>query len=226
MAQALVGIHIGREQRGEVRHAGLLAGNEMTKRVARLTLRITEYIHCALCCHHALMDMHRTARRMGERFGHAHHDEPVFERNLLEQVLEQKSLIGQQQRIAMQQVDLELADTHLVHHRVTRQPQRCHAGIHLGKKRPQAVVGADAECRVPLFASPVQPGRRLEWIKRLGIGREDKKLEFGGHHWHQAPLGITANNCLELIAGGEHARLAIEVLRIADGQGSRRRAPG
>ncbi len=226
MAQALIGINIGREQRGEVRHAGLLTSNKMTKQVSRLTLRVTEDVHCGLRCHHALMNMHRTARRMGERFGHAHHDEPVLERDFLEQVLEQKSLIGQQQRIAMQQVDLELADTHLVHHGVTRQPQRCHAGIHLGEERSQTVVGADAECRMPLFASSVQPCRRLKGIKRLGIGRKDKKLEFGGHHWHQAPCGVTGNDCLELIAGGEHAWLAIEVLRITDGQGTRRRAPG
>ncbi|KPY71285.1 Unknown protein sequence [Pseudomonas syringae pv. syringae] len=226
MAQALVGIHIGREQRGEVRHAGLLASNKMTKRVSRLTLRITEDVHCGLCCHYALMNMHRTARRMGQRFGHAHHDEPVLERNLLEQVLEQKSLIGQQQRIAMQQVDLELTDPHLVHHGVTWQAQRGHTGIHLGKKRPQTVVGADTECRVPLFASPVQPSRRLKRIKRLGIGREDKKLKFGGHHWHQVLRSVTGDNRLELITGGEHAGLAIEVLRITNGQGTRRRAPG
>lgn len=145
LAQALIGIHVGREQRCEISHAGLLTRDKVTKRVSRLAICTTEDVYPGVCCYNALMKMHRTARRVSERLGHADHNKPVLERDLLEQVLEQKGLVGEQQRVAMQQVDLELADAHLVHHRVTRQTQRRHAGVYLGEKRPQAIVRADTE---------------------------------------------------------------------------------
>lgn len=96
MVEALVGVHVRGKQRGEVSHARLLAANEVAEGVSGLAARIAEDVLSGFSCHHALMNMHRAARRVRERLGHADHNQPVLERDLLEQVLEQKGLVGQQ----------------------------------------------------------------------------------------------------------------------------------
>ena len=60
----------------------------------------------------------------------------MLERNFLKQVFEQQRLVGQQQRITVQQVDLELAYAHLVHKGVTRQIQRGHTRVDFIEEGP------------------------------------------------------------------------------------------
>ena len=121
MAQALVGVDVGREQRGEVSHAGLQTADEVMEGIGRLPALIAEDVAATVDAHQALVDMHRAARCSGQGLGHAHHGQAMLECDFLEQVLEQESLVGQQQRIAVKQIDLELADAHLVHEGVTGQ---------------------------------------------------------------------------------------------------------
>ncbi|MNP50784.1 hypothetical protein D3C76_1450680 [compost metagenome] len=147
--------------------------------------------------------MHGTARCVRQGFGHAHHGQAMLERNLFEQMLEQQGLVGQQQRIAVQQVDLELADTHFMHEGVARQAQGLHAAIDLAEERSQAIVGADAERRMPLFATTILAQWRQERLVRVGVGREDKKLKFGRHHRCQPAGCVTRNHRLEQTARGK-----------------------
>ena len=54
----------------------------------------------------------------------------------MQHVLEQECLIGDQQRIAMHEVDLELADAHFMHEGIARDTQRCHGDLDLIEERP------------------------------------------------------------------------------------------
>ncbi|MNO69903.1 hypothetical protein D3C76_607660 [compost metagenome] len=121
MAQALIRIHVRRKQRGEIRHGRLLTTDKMTERRARLTGFVAEDIPPRIDLDDALVNMHRTAWRVRQWLGHANHDQAVLECDFLEHMLEQQCLVGQQQGIAVQQVDFELTDAHLVHEGVARQ---------------------------------------------------------------------------------------------------------
>ncbi len=226
MAEALVGVHVGREQQGEIRQRRLLAADEMTERGGRLALFVAEDVPAAALLHQALVNVHRAARGLRQRLGHAHHGDAVLERDFLEQVLEEEGLVGQQQRIAVQQVDLELADAHLVHEGVARQAERRHAAVDLLEERPQAVVGRHAERRVAVLATTVQAQRRLERLMRVGIGREDEEFQFGRHHRRHTALGIAGDDLLQQATGGQPGAATVQLVGIADRQGARRLAPG
>ena len=169
--------------------------------------------------------MHRAARRMRQRLGHAHHGQPMFQGDLLQQVLEQEGLVGQQHRIAMQEIDLELADSHLVHEGVTRHPQQRHAAVDLLEEGTQAAVGAHAERRTTVLAATIQPNRWLERLVGIGIGREHEELQLGGHHRRPAALGIAIQYTAQQATGGQARRAAIQLLGIADRQGTRAVTP-
>ena len=63
----------------------------------------------------ALVNMHRASRHSRQRLGHAYRDQPTLERDFMQHMLEQKGLIGDQQRITVDKVDLELGDAHFMH---------------------------------------------------------------------------------------------------------------
>ena len=196
MEQTLIGIHVRRKQRGKVRHARLLPADKMAEGGCRLPRLVAEQVTPAGRLDHALMNMHRTAGRVRQRLGHAHHVQAMFEGDFLEQVFEQKSLIGQQQRIAVQQVDLKLTDTHLMHKGVTGQAKCRHALVHLIEKRPQAVVGADAERRKTVFATPIQAHGRAERLSRIGVGCKHKELQLGRYHRCEPPSRVAGDHRL------------------------------
>ncbi|CRQ72955.1 hypothetical protein PAERUG_E16_London_17_VIM_2_04_14_02118 [Pseudomonas aeruginosa] len=215
-----------REEGREVRQAGLLAADEVAERGGRLAIGFAEDVSPTVQFDDALVDVHRAARRLRQRLGHAHHDQAVLERDLLEQVLEQEGLVGQQDRVAMQEVDLELAGAHLVHEGVAHQAQRIHAAVDVLEERPQAVVGRHAEGRIAQLAPAIRPQRGLERLVGIGVRGEDEELQFGGHHRLPAVGGVARHHLLEQAAGGQPGRRAIQFLRIADGEGARSVAPG
>ncbi|MNP07544.1 hypothetical protein D3C76_995700 [compost metagenome] len=105
-------------------------------------------------------------------------------------MLEQEGLVGQQQRVAVQQVDLELADTHFVHEGVTWQAERGHAVVHLLEERAQAIVGTDTERRMAQLAAAIAAYRRQERLLRVGVGGKDEELQLGCHYRRQAQCRI------------------------------------
>ncbi|MNN02347.1 hypothetical protein D3C81_1150060 [compost metagenome] len=165
--------------------------------LARPPLVIAEHVSPRGDLHQALMNMHRAARRMRQGLGHAHHGQAMLERDFLEQVLEQEGLVGQQQGVAVQQVDFELADAHFMHESVARQAQRRHALINLLKERPQAVVGTDTECRVAELAAAVLAQRRQKRLYRVKVGRKDEELQLGRNDRRQAQSGVTGDHRFE-----------------------------
>ncbi|MNI16657.1 hypothetical protein D3C73_699980 [compost metagenome] len=151
----------------------------------------------------------------------------MLEGHFLEQVLEQERLVGQQQRIAMQQVDLELADAHLMHEGIAGQSQGRHARVDFIEERPQAVIGTDAERRLTVLAATVLPHRWLERLSRVGVRRKNEELKLGRHHGRQAAGRVTGNYCLELATGRQiGAGGSAQFVRVANGECPRRVAPG
>lgn len=155
-----------------------------------------------------------------------HHGQAMLERHFLEQVLEQECLVGQQQRIAVQQIDLELADAHFMHEGIARQAQCRHAGIDLTEERPQTVVGTDAERRMPILATTVQAKGRLEGLGRIGIGCKHEEFQLGRHHWRQAASGVPRDDFFELAPGGKTRAFTTQLIRIANRQRTWLRTPG
>ncbi|MNF86939.1 hypothetical protein D3C84_693900 [compost metagenome] len=198
----------------------------MTEGRRRLASLVAEDVTPGGDLHDALVNMHRTARRVRQWLGHADHRQPMLECHFFKQMLEQQCLVGQQQGIAVQQVDLELTDAHLVHERIARQTEGRHALIDFTEKRPQAVIGTDTERRMTVLAPPVQAYRRLERLRRVGVGREDEKLKLGGHHRRQPKGRVTSDNCFELTTSRQRGAFTGQFVRIANGQGTRLFAPG
>ncbi|MNO90335.1 hypothetical protein D3C76_818420 [compost metagenome] len=126
----------------------------------------------------------------------------------------------------MQEVDLELAGAHFVHEGVALQADGIHAAVDVFPERPQAVVGRHAERRMTQLAAAIQAQRCLEFLGRIGVGREDEEFQFGRHHRLPAVGGIAGDDLLEQAAGGQAGRRTIQLLRIADGEGTRSIAPG
>ena len=150
----------------------------------------------------------------------------MLECDFFKQVFEQQCLVGQQQRITVQQVDLELADAHFVHEGIARQAQRRHAFVDFTEERPQAVVGTDTERRLTVLATTVQAHGRLERLSRIGIGRKHKEFQLGRHHRRQAASRVARDYGLELTASRQSRTLAAQFIRIANGQRPRLFAPG
>ncbi|MNE21967.1 hypothetical protein D3C80_1151520 [compost metagenome] len=198
----------------------------MVEGLGRQALRIAEHITPTAYLDQALVNVHGAAGRVRQRLGHAHHGQAVLERHFLEQVLEQEGLVGQQQRVAVQQVDLELADTHFVHEGVTWQAERGHALVHLLEERAQAVVGADTECRMAKLATAIAAYGWLERLLRVAVGGKNKEFEFGRHHGRQPQGRVAGDDRLELATGGQCRGPAIQFNGIADGQGATVVAPG
>ncbi len=141
-------------------------------------------------------------------------------------MLEQQGLIGDQQGIAVQQVDLELAHAHLVHKRVARQPERRHAAIHLVEKRPKAIVGTDTESAGTLLAASIETLGRQERLVRVAVTGEHVELKLSGNHWRQPEGCVAGDNLFELAAGRQRRGLAVEFVGIADHQSPWLIAPG
>ena len=135
-------------------------------------------------------------------------------------------MVGQQQRVAVQQVDFELADTHFMHEGVARQAERGHALVHLLEERAQAVVGTDTECRVAKLTAAIDAYGWLERLLGVAVGGKDEKFELGRHHWRQAQRRIAGDHGLELATGGQRRGATIQFIGVANGQGAAVVAPG
>ena len=71
---------------------------------------------------HRLVDVHGRARLVLHRLGHEGGEGVVLERRLADRALEDEDLVGELDRVAVQQVDLDLAGAVLVDHRVDLEP--------------------------------------------------------------------------------------------------------
>ena len=76
-----------------------------------------------------------------------------------------------------------------------------------------------------VLATTVQANGRLERLRRVGVGREDKKLKFGRHHWREAMCGVTRDNRFELAAGRQTGAFPGQFIRITNGECPRLFAP-
>ena len=183
--------------------------------------RIGKDIVAAPLLHHALVNVHRAAGHPRQRLGHAHGNQPVLERDFMQSMLEQKGLVGNQQRITMHKVDFVLADAHLVHKGVTRNAQRSHGVGQLVEERLEAAAGADTERAVTGFAAAIQPHRRLERLGVVTVGLEQEEFQLGRYHRRPATFGITLNNPTQQSAGRQPGELTIQLHRLADCQRTR-----
>ena len=220
VTQTLIGVYVRRKQRCEISHARLLPADEMAEHRGRLAVLVAEHILAGGDLDQALVNVHRTARRVRQRLGHAHHAQTMLERDFLEQVFEQEGLVGQQQRITVQQIDLELADAHLMHEGIARQTEGRHAFIDFAEEWPQAIVGTDTERRLPILATPVEADWRTERLGRIGVRREDEEFQLGRHYRRQTACGVTGDDFLELATGRQVGAFAAQFVGIADGQGT------
>ncbi|MCY1365953.1 hypothetical protein D9M69_528280 [compost metagenome] len=113
-----------------------------------------------------------------------------------------------------------------MHEGIAGHAEGLHGAIDLLEERPQAIVGRHAERRVAHLAPTIQPHRRHEGLGRIGIRSEDEELQFGGHHGLPAVGRITLHHLAQQAPGRQPGRTAIQLLGIANGQGTRPLAPG
>ena len=130
--------------------------------------------------------MHGTARRAAHRHGHKRRLETRGLGCLPNQALEVEHFIGLAQGIAVHEVNLQLTLTHLldgpsdlnvmepgvIMHDVDKRRIFTH-GFHLkGSGAPRRTTG--------------EAGGSRQWLQRIGIGRDEVKFRFLGHHGLEA----------------------------------------
>jgi hypothetical protein len=104
------------------------------------------------------VDVHRTARLLGHRARHEGREDIVAQRGLAHGALEREHLVGERQRIAVQEIDLELRRAGLVDQRVHVQLLRLAEIVHVLDDRIELVDGVYASrtgARIP--AGPSAP---------------------------------------------------------------------
>ena len=125
------------------------------------------------------MEVHRAARFAGMGLCHEGRVHLVAERDFTRRALEQKRLIREGQRIAVQQIDFHLRGARLVNERIDIEFLRLAERIHVVEHRIEFVDRGDAVGLAADFRSPRSADRRLERIVGIRVRLDEEELEFG-----------------------------------------------
>ncbi len=111
-------VDVGREKRGDLRQVGLKTPDEAQEHGAVGAGVVGEEIGAAGLILHRDVQVHGAARLELHGLGHEGGVDAVGQGHLADQALEHHDLVAQRNRIAVQEVDLQLRRARLVDHRV------------------------------------------------------------------------------------------------------------
>ena len=130
----------------------------------------------------ALVDVHGAAGLLGVRLGHERGVHLVAQRRFARRALEEERLVGEVERIAVQQVDLHLRGAVLVDQRVDLDVLVFAELVHVVEQRIELVDRRDAVALAAGLGAAGAPHRRLQWIVGVDVGLDQVELELGRHH--------------------------------------------
>ncbi len=109
------------------------------------------------------------------------------QRRLAQRALEEEDLVGQAQRVGVEEVDLHLAGTDLVDQRVDVQLHALAVGVDVLEQRVELVDRVDRVGLARGLAAPAAADRRLQRHVGVGVARHQVELELGRHHRRPSP---------------------------------------
>ncbi len=215
-AHAAERVDVGAEQRGGRLHIALQAGDvvHQCRRVAAVGQR--EDVLAGLHIEHRLVDMHRRTGFGGMRHRHESRVHAVIQRGLAHQALEQEHLVGERQRIAVLEVDLELRGTGFVRHGADADRAGLAVIVDLVDHRIVFVGGLDAIGLASRFTTPGHAHRHRQGDVGIDILLDQVKFLFRRDDGFESALGIGRQHPLEHRARCERHHLALLVARVAD----------
>ena len=116
--KAAIAIHIGCHQRQGTAEITLQAANVVEEQLGRLAIATGENIAARFGIHHRLMQMHGGAGFIGMGLGHEGGIHVMLQGGLAHGALEHENLIGQFQRVAVVEVDLQLGGAGFMRQRI------------------------------------------------------------------------------------------------------------
>ncbi len=144
----VVGRPVRREDQGGGTHPVQAARHRMAQQVRALGPAIVEDVAPVLVQHRE-MHVHPVARILGEGFGHEGRRHAVAAGQSAHQRLEEDHVVGRGHRIAMREVDFELAQPGLGDRAFGGDVHRLAGGVELGEIGVERVELADRQDRVP-----------------------------------------------------------------------------
>src|SRR5690606_2973969 len=114
--------------------------------------------------------------------------------------LEQEYLIGERQRIPVQQIDLHLGGAVFVDQRVDLDVLRLAERVDVVEERIELVDGRNRVRLTSDLGSAGAADRRLERVVGIGIRLDQEELELRRHHGFPAVLRVEVEHVLKDIA--------------------------
>jgi hypothetical protein len=127
------------------------------------------------------VDVHRAARLAGDRLGHEGGEHVVAHRRFSERALEEEDLVGELQRVVVEEVDLHLASADLVDQRVHVQLHLLAVGVDILEQRVELVHGVDRIRLARGLGAPAAADRGLQRHVGVGVAGDEVELQLGGH---------------------------------------------
>ena len=213
-----------REQQRGLGHAAQQAGHGMAQDRRTFLAAVVEDV-ATLGIEQAEMHMHAVARARAVRLGHEGCGKAVLARDTLDDALEEHGVIGRLQGIvAVQEVDLELADAILGDRRIRGYILALAFGIDVGNELAEIIEFVDGENGIGI--QPLAGIGRDRRHGAVGLGIDQVEFHLRRHHGAQAELLVFAHDGGEGLARIGEEGLAILQEEPERHQGARPRRPG
>ena len=155
--------------------------------------------------------VHARARVLGERLGHERGEQPLRERDLLDDRSERHEVVGRAERVGVAQVDLLLPGRTLV---VAELHRDAHRLEHVDRVAPEVL--ADRGRGVVEVATVVD---RHRWLPGLGQLLEEEELDLRVGVEREAHVGRATQGPLEHVARIGEGRRAVRHQDVAEHPG-------
>jgi hypothetical protein len=156
-APAAVAVDVGREQRHRRRRVLLQAADVPEELLAGRAVLVAEDVAAGGLVDHALVDVHGAAGLAGDGLGHEGGEHVVAQRRLAHRALEEEHLVGQAQRVGVEEVDLHLPGADLVDQRVDVELHLLAVVVDVLEQRVELVDRVDAVGLAEVSLRPLRP---------------------------------------------------------------------
>jgi hypothetical protein len=175
--------------------------------------------------HHALVQVHGTARLVANRLGHEGRGHVVLERGLAQGAFEHGDLVGQVQGVAVTEVDFHLRRAVFVDQRVEVQALQLAPVVDVFEQRVEFVGGVDGERLPTAFGTARTAQWCLEWQVRVFAALGQVELHFRRDDRLPALVGVQLQDFLQHVARRQFDRVAELVEGVVDHDGGRLDGP-
>ena len=148
------------------------------------------------------------------------------QRRLAHRALEEEDLVGQAERVGVEEVDLHLAGADLVDQRVDVQLHLLAVVVDVLEQRVELVDRVDRVGLARGLGAAAAADRRLQRHVGIGVARDEIELELGRDHRLPALGGVQVADAAQHRARREGHQLAFAVVAVVDHLRGRVGRPG